>query len=645
VSNSIERLRPGDGQTRRIASVQALLALTTLEGLLAVGAIFATQSMERNAFILGFSLARILVGLSFLVLVIVFAGGTLRAYLKPGWTQRIVERLDVALTLNERRLPTCFLALMYTFIVGTYVLLVFRGGYVSAPAVLLRVAVDRFVGGTVWIVLVPLQLSALMVSWYSGDLRQALFRSGRGYLRPALFLVLTASTLQWITLALRVDWLYEIQGWFWLYAVKRLRPSHGYLVLAVLVALAVAGAILRRPTLHARNLMLCIGLAFILQAGFGFAQGQGFESMRLKYVNTPLSDEMRLACEFEGGVLGSVRDYEASHGRDFWLGTKPPGFFAFYLAFRALTATIRPEILVYSTTCFDVLSRVAAFVMPLLASLVVVPLYGLERLLSRDDGVHVSGLLYACVPSVLLMPLIPDQFLFPLLFMVSVAVLAMAMVNRSFLIGALAGIFFYLSLFVSFSLLPLMGLGLAWIAFEHFWGKGGRGGTLTMPVLGLCTGVAAAWVALFLAADYNPIVRMVAALEYHRHLKEIANTPASVLTYALLNSVEFAVWNGFALITLLVGSLVRSVTVFVRRQGEMRDSLGLAYGAAFLGLLVGGQTEGEVGRLWIFLVPVAWVLIGSLASRLLNDQSRSVRMVMAFQLITASLMFLNMDFR
>ena len=138
---------------------------------------------------------------------------------------------------------------------------------------------------------------------------------------------------------------------------------------------------------------------------------------------------------------------------------------------------------------------------------------------------------------------------------------------------------------------------------------------------------------------------MVAALEYHRHLKEIANTPASVLNYALLNSVEFAVWSGFALITLLVGSLARSVTVFVRRQGEMRDSLGLAYGAAFLGLLVGGQTEGEVGRLWIFLVPVAWVLIGSLASRLLNDQSRSVRMVMAFQLITASLMFLNMDFR
>jgi len=166
-----------------------------------------------------------------------------------------------------------------------------------------------------------------------------------------------------------------------------------------------------------------------------------------------------------------------------------------------------------------------------------------------------------------------------------------------------------------------------------------------MPMLGLCTGVAAAWVALFLAAGYNPIVRMVAALEYHRHLKEIANTPASVLNYALLNSVEFAVWSGFALITLLVGSLARSVTVFVRRQGEMRDFLGLAFGVVFLGLLVGGQTEGEVGRLWIFLVPVAWVLIGSLASRLLDDQSRSVRMVMAFQLITAGLMFLNMDFR
>lgn len=393
VSNPIKRFQLGDGRTRRSVSIQALLALTTVEGLLAVGAIFETQSMDRNAILLGYSLARILVGLSFLVLVIVFAGGTLRALLKPQWTNWIVERLDAAVTLNERRLPTCFLALLYMFIVGAYVLLVFRGAYVSAPAVLLRAAVQRFFSGTVWIVLMLLQLSAVLASWYASDLRQALFRSGRGRLRLALFLVLTAFTVQWITLALRVDWLYEIQGWFWHYAAKQVRPSHGYLVLIVLVALAVAGAILRRPTRHASNLVFCIGLAVFLQAGFGFAQGQGFESMRLKYVNTPLSDEMRLACEFEGGVLGSVRDYEASRGRNFWLGTKPPGFFAFYLAFRALVAAIRPEILVYSSSCFDVLSRVAAFVMPLLASLVVVPIYGVERLLSRDEGVQVSGLL------------------------------------------------------------------------------------------------------------------------------------------------------------------------------------------------------------------------------------------------------------
>jgi len=243
------------------------------------------------------------------------------------------------------------------------------------------------------------------------------------------------------------------------------------------------------------------------------------------------------------------------------------------------------------------------------------------------------------------MPLIPDQFLFPLLFMASIAALTMAMVYRSFLFGVLAGISFYISIFASFSMLPLVGVGLAWIVIEHFWGKEGRRGALTMPALGLCTGMAAAWMALFVVAGYNPIVRMDAALEYHRQLKQIANTPGSVLNYALLNSVEFAVWNGFALITVLVGSLIRSATVFVRRQGEMRDSLTLAYGATFLGLLVGGQTEGEVGRLWIFLVPLACVLLAPLASRLLEDQSRSVRMVMAFQLITACLMFLNMDFR
>lgn len=601
--------------------------------------------MERTAFVLGYSPARLVVGLGFLGLVIAFAAATIRAFLNLPWTNRIVMRLDETLRLNEVRLTFGLLALLYMFIVGAYVLFVFRGSYASGPASLLQVAVDRFFGGMVWIVLMPLQIFAVVASWYSADLRQALLEGRRGYLRLVLFSVLTAATLQWITLALRADWLYEIQGWFWHYAPKRLRPSHGYLLLTGLLALAGASAILRRPARNVRNLLFCIGLAFLLQAGFGLAEGQGFESLRLKYVNTPLSDEMRLACESESGILESIRDYEATHGQNHWLKTKPPGLLSFYQVLRATVAIFRPEVLTYSSSCFDILSWISAFVLPVMASLVVVPMYVIERLLLADGTAMSSGLLYVCVPSVLLMPLIPDQFLFPLLFMVSVAALTGAMVGRSFLFGMLAGIFFYLSVFVSFSILPLLGLGIAWLVLEHFWGGEASRGGLTTVALGLCIGIAVAWVALLLTAGYNPIVRIATAMEYHRQLKQIVVTPTRIRDYAVLNGVEFAVWSGLPLITLLFSGIPTSVIRFVGRQGGMKDSLALAFGITFLGLMVGGQTEGEVGRIWLFQVPLACMLSVPVASKLLKKQSGGIRTVMVLQLITAYLMFLNLDFR
>lgn len=636
---------PGDGQDWRTASLRALLLLTTIEGLLAVATIFGTRSMGRTAVVLGYSPARLVVGLGFLGLVIAFAAATLRAFLSLSWTNRIVKRIGETLGLNEVRLTLGLLALLYTFIVGAYVLFVFRGSYASGPVSLLQAGVNRFFGGMLWIVLIPVQTLAVVARWYSADLRRELFEDRRGHVRLVLFVVLTAATLQWITLALRADWLYEIQGWFWHYAPKRLRPSHVYLLLTGLLALAGASAILRRPTHHVRNLFFCAGLAFILQTGFGFAEGQGFESLRLKYVNTPLSDEMRLACESESGILESIRVYEATHGRNHWLRTKPPGLLSFYQALRSTVATIRPEVRIYSSSCFDMLSWISAFVLPAMASLVVVPMYVIERLLRADSGTMSSGLLYTCVPSVLLMPLIPDQFLFPLLFMVSVAALTRAMVGRSFLFGLLAGISFYLTIFVSFSMLPLVGLGIAWLVMEHLWGGAASRGGLTTAALGLGTGVVVAWVALLLTAGYNPILRMTTAMEYHRQLKQIVVTPTRILDYAVLNGVEFSVWSGLSLATLLVGGIFRSVTRFVGRRGGLKDSLALAYGTTFLGLMVGGQTQGEVGRLWLFLVPLACMLSVPVASKLLKDQSVGIRTVMALQLITAYLMFLNMDFR
>jgi hypothetical protein len=635
---------PGDGRDRRVRSLGRLLLLTTAEGMLAVGSIFLTRSAERNALVLSYSLPRFVVGLGFLALTMAFAFASVRAYSDRVSLRRVVGFLDAAAASGDGRLIYSALGGFLVLLVGTYVLVLFRGKFVPDPPVSIQAAADRFFLGAFWLLVIPVQLYALLMSWYAGPLRDALShgRSLGGW--SALIIVLTLSSIQWVTLALRADWLYLIPGWFWHYHPKRLVPSDFYFILMIAAALSIAWAITRQATRHVRNVALCWGLVFLLQVGFGFAEGGGIESLRLKYVHTPLSDETRLACEFEGGVIESVLSYEVSHSGGFWLGTKPPGLFAFYVGMRDLVGFVRPEVVASSDACVDIVTRVAALAMPIVAGLVVVPMYVIERLLSPSDGIHASGLLYASVPSVLLMPLVPDQFLFPLLFMLSVMLLAIALVNRSFVGGILAGVSVYLCTFVSFSLLPVLSVGFLWFLVEGLRGVRRRRGRLKVPAIGVGLGVLAAWMALALGAGYNPAVRVVAALASHRQNIQVSATPGNAIAYVAVNSVEFGVWSGFALTALAAIGVVGEAKGG-GRNGRTKAGLATAYGASVLGLLASGYAKGEVGRLWMFLVPLACVFAAPVASQLLGDRSRSLAMVVVLQLITACLMFLQMDFR
>ena len=109
---------------------------------------------------------------------------------------------------------------------------------------------------------------------------------------------------------------------------------------------------------------------------------------------------------------------------------------------------------------------------------------------------------------------------------------------------------------------------------------------------------------------------------------------------AALDVAEFALWCGPALAVLAVAGVGRCVRpADTGRRGV--DAVGRGLLAIVLVLAVCGHTAGEVGRLWLFLVPFVAV-IG--AHAIAQEGSRRLPWVVALQLVTTLVLKSRADF-
>lgn len=628
----------------RLRILQVLLFLLALEGFISTIAGFNIQSMDRRAVVFGYSISRILAGLGFLGLALLFAGVGVRSLFRPGFLHRLLARMDQAIDTHDDGLVSMFLVLLYLVIAAGF--LFYSIQFATIHIYDLQVAVQHFYFASSWIVSIPAQVFIFLVLISILDHRFALPKR-RALSQFALFIIFVAASIHWMTLIFQLHWVYAIPGWYWKYKSPKV-PSISWIFILLAGILIFLGAryILHKPERHIKNLLICIGLAYSIQVLFGFALGSGFESIRLKYARAQLSDETQTVCKDGVNLIDTIREYDSIFGDTFWYGTKPPGLAAFYTIYRDVMAGLDPVSATNSQTCFYVITRVSAFILPLVAALLLIPLYAIERLLGNDQGSHVSGVLYLVIPSVVLMLLVPDQFLFPLLFMLSVYALGVSILKKSFGFGVLAGILTYFSTFVSFSLLPLYGLAIAWLLIDFIVrGKPRSLRASGLLLIGMCVGVAALWLAFRLFLNYDPITRYLIAFIHHRHIKSYTPTLINLSNYAILNNVEFAFWSGLPLILLMVFGWARSLASAFRGKSNRMDVFAIAFLLVYLVLNMIGQTRGEVGRLWIFLLPVGSIVASKEAARLIKDPSKSVLLVVILQFITVCLAFVFLDYR
>jgi hypothetical protein len=82
----------------------------------------------------------------------------------------------------------------------------------------------------------------------------------------------------------------------------------------------------------------------------------------------------------------------------------------------------------------------------------------------------------------------------------------------------------------------------------------------------------------------------------------------------------------------------------VRGRSKDLDVLALGFIATYVGLNVFGQTRGEVGRLWLFMVPVLVLLACDEVKNLFGRRPMTTYLLLGAELITTFLIFKFSDF-
>jgi hypothetical protein len=376
------------------------------------------------------------------------------------------------------------------------------------------------------------------------------------------------------------------------------------------------------------------------------------------------------------GTRGHLRDVlqhydERAEARELgvFAPTKPPGALAVYAGLDALGRGPLAGRFTGLRTLAQLSPRVSGYPDGFVASVLLFPLFTAlllplvvllgARLHQRDQYLHeappegrpgaleagaAAAVLTATSPALLLITYHLDGALYPLcavlaLWLVSVAMSmhgpqrGLSLSARVLALATLAGVVFGAGLYVSYSLLPALGLVLGVVmafglATRHA-ARPLRRSALTL--LGFALGAMGVTAAFVILLDYQPAHRFEAAMRYHERWK--AAVPVGPWrVWALL---EWALYAGFPLVGLLLARALRSLR-HLREARQVTSTL-LPLGVVALLLAVSALSgTNEVARMWLFLLPVA-----AIAAVPASARGRSVEALAAAQLLLALVMKAN----
>jgi hypothetical protein len=592
--------------------VERVLWSSALAGLILLAASLAQPSEPGNAWLGGYSKARVLLAAVMLGGVGICLGAAVSARTGVRWFDGGLLRLEQFLSASDENLLSLSLTLGAGFLLLSGAILLsmvpLGGDWGALPVVLQRIRALML-----WGVLV--QVQAILVLFFS--FRPRFVR--KGFWAPAVlgrFLLvcclLGLTLFHWVVLFFQLSVYTSLDGWFF-YFRPRSEHQHEWLFLFLLAgSLGLAFLVTRRVRGWPALALLMTG-GYLLQIGFMWMEWGDLMRMSDKYL-------VRYAAYAEAintapPPLDLVREYQTLYGGNIYTGTKAPGFMLVYWLAQRLADALQPVL--PPAEQVPPLNMVVTLIFPALATLVLLPLTALAQDLLGADKRVIPSLLYFSFPGVLLISLFLDQVLYPLAF-VLLTWLAIRLAEQGNIWQALAlGALLYLALFLAFALLPavvlvFLLLGLHFLLF-------GRTRTAFWRILSLAGGLAVGFLAVYLffssVLGYDALARYLQALETHRLAKSYPTGLATLPATVLLNSLDFALGAGFPTFLLLAVLAVRSLHNVFRRQVQRVDWVMLAFAGMLVGLNIAGQTRSETARLWLFLLPLTAVFATDFFSR------------------------------
>jgi hypothetical protein len=624
-----------------VGIVRIYALLLTLQAFVAGLGLFFRQSEAERSLWLGLSAPRLVIAGAFALLCLLLFVLTIKAFLDRDWVARQMEGLRQNLVQKNGLLPLATV-LLYISVFGTGMILFFLTP-LAEDLDTSNVIFQRTAPVVVWGILACLESYLLLRLVFAPEFEQPgawSVQNARRVLK--VLLILSFTIVHWLIFIFREAIFTGIQGWYWQYHLKGLQARDGIFLILLVVVLLASAWVLKNPRRLGGNLLVIFILGILLQVGFGWIEGEGFQALEEKYTDSAYK-EYAITVSKRNATFASLLNYEENYRDYTHLGTKPPGVLLTYLASERLGNAFRSE--TSRNGRYERLTGFISYIYPLLSMLALFPLFWASRLVLPSRLVFVPLLLYIACPNVVLMPLLPDQFLFPLLFIAGVWLSLLVVKKKSFVLSILLGGFFFISLYFSFSLLPLAFLAILLIWLDY--ATASRRGPLREPLLlslGLVAGFGLLALIFWLGLNYDLLTRYQAAMETHRAHKKLETGLAAWFRALLINNVEFTLWTGVPLILLAVFQARSAVIRTWKRKPSLLDLALLGLLATFLALNVFSQTRSEVGRLWLFLVPAMAVFAAPQAVGLHHKPIRSLWFILVLQLITVWITFHFQDF-
>ena len=306
----------------------------------------------------------------------------------------------------------------------------------------------------------------------------------------------------------------------------------------------------------------------------------------------------------------AMTQFESDHAR-----THPPGlvllnWFTLQLLPYSPTLAQRLAQAVYPLRCTDLwlLEQPAATaaslgvwaVLPLLlGAAAIFPAYGLAKTLSTRGDKAKTAVLVAAVPALLLFAPLPDQ-LFALLTLLIVWCYVHGWHKQTPGWLLTAGLLLSLATFFSVGNAALL-VVLAAYSLLTLWQQPLPVTQLLKLLTPFVLGLSAVWLIYWLGWGVPPWAIVQAGLAEHYGL---VTTQRRYGTWFIFNLLDLTIFTGVPIVAVFTAALTMAIQRLGRKSLTRSQLLAISTAVLILLLNLSGSTRGEVGRIWLFFMPL-----------------------------------------